>query len=388
MLLDGTEDLVLFDNDTTGHWWAITKPFSNRYKIIIDNYESSVFEDISYPVFSPDGEKWAFFAYTGSSIHLINHNGFSISDSSIDATDFGEIIYSPNGEHLAYTYFQGINEILQLPFRKLTITNRVGSLFIDNSGYKYALLGKRLGRFVVNIDGNESTTYDSIVPIGFWSNGDFIYESFNGNNWEVYKGKKQIGTAYSRIIDAKINYLGSILALLVRLNTGRGMSIVIADGYDIMYGKSYDNIWGLALHPTELLYGYGALDYNKYYVVQNSTEYFATDEIANPFYTYNGDELIFFGMGDFDPYINVNGKKTNIKITLYTNDVIAKKPTSNTIALTTNVSLLIYDYEKMEYYTGFMCDDMGKAIYNRRTEKYEALGTINNRLYLLTCVVR
>jgi hypothetical protein len=134
-----------------------------------------------------------------------------------------------------------------------------------------------------------------------------------------------------------------------------------------------------------MLIGFGAAEHNKIYILQNSAEYYASGEIGTPFYTYNGNELIFTAMGEFGPYISVNGKKTNINISLYPDDIIAKKPNSESIAFTTSITLLVFYYEKNEHSTGLMCDAMGKAIYNRRTNKYEALGVINNRLYLLHC---
>jgi hypothetical protein len=142
----------------------------------------------------------------------------------------------------------------------------------------------------------------------------------------------------------------------------------------------------LALHPTEMLYGYGAMEHNRVFVVQSATEYNALGEVGTPFYSHNGDELIFAGIGNFGPYINVNGKRTDVRITLYLTDIIAKKPATETIAFTTNVSLLVYNYAKNEYYVGFMCDKMSPTtIYNRFTRRYETLGEIHNRLYLLSC---
>ena len=385
-LLDGADSLAFYDIDTTGHWWAITKPFANRYKMYINDYESPASEDLTFPVFAAGGRQWSFFAVYNSSVHRVENNGDEIIEWILDATDFGEIAYSPNGEFAAYTYFQDGNEIVQLPNRQITVTNRFGQLFIDNSGTSFTILGKRMSHYVININGRESATYDSIIPIGYWHNRNFVYAAFNGNNWEIYCGNRRFGGTYSSIIDVKINPAGTILAVLVRLNTGRSMAIVFNDDYyEPIYGRTYDNVWNLALHPTDMLYGYVAMQHSRLFVVQNSTEYPARGEVGTPFYSYNGDELIFFGMGEFGPYINVNGKQTDIRIGLYAEDIIAKKPGSETIAYTTHVSLLVYDYVKNRYFVGFMCDRMGGAIYNRYTRRYEALGEINNRLYLLHC---
>ena len=63
----------------------------------------------------------------------------------------------------------------------------------------------------------------------------------------------------------------------------------------------------------------------------------------------------------------------------------AKKPGSNTIAYVTNSSLIIRDFEKGELYSGMMVDNLVSPRYNWRSGLYETLGSINNKLYLLTC---
>jgi hypothetical protein len=385
MLLDGLDSLVTFGIDTTGHWWAATKPYSNKYKVYIDTFHSEVYENILDLNISPDGEQWAFWGINSGTIHLINRDGLgNINDISLDATDIGEIIYSPDGTQFAYSYFQGDNEIIHLPFKKISVVNR-GSrkLYIDNSGKQYAFVGKRGDKYVININGKESTVYDEIIPIGFWHKGTFIYAGFNGNNWEIINGNKTIGNSYWRILETQINKIGTVMAVLVQLATGRCMSITFSDDYyEPIYGRTYDDTWGLALHPTDVLIGYGASEHNKYYILQNGVEYYSTAEIAQPFYSHNGEELVFIGRGEYGPYVSVNGNKIDIKIGLYTDDVIAKKPKSPTIAFNTGITFCLYNYEKNDLKTGNMYDKLGNPIYNRRNNCYETLATIYNRLYL------
>jgi hypothetical protein len=231
LLLDGMEYLAFYNVDTTGHWWAITKPFANRYRMYINDYESPASEDLTFPVFAAGGSQWAFFAIYNSAVNIVQNDGYEITETILNANDYGEIKYSPNGEHIAYTYFQSENEIIQLPERQISVTYRFGELFIDNSGTSYTIMGKRMNKYVININGKESMTYDSIIPIGYWHNRNFVYAAFNGSNWEIHCGNKRFGGTYRHILDVKINYLGTILAVLVRLNTGRSMAIVFNDGY-------------------------------------------------------------------------------------------------------------------------------------------------------------
>jgi hypothetical protein len=389
LVLDGMDSLIAYDMDTTGHWWAVTKPFTSLYRMHINDYNSPASEDLTYPVFAPGGSGWSFFRVQNGNIHLVrNDNGLQI-DTTLDATDFGEIVYSPDGSQFAYTYFQASVEVMSLPnanggTRDITVTNRFGNLFIDNYATSYTIMGKRMDSYVININGKESTTYDSIIPIGYWHTGAFIYAAYNGGTWSIYRNDEELGSSYSNIISAKVNPIGTTLAVLVKTGSGLANCIVFNDDYwEPIYGKLYNGVWGLTLHPTELLYGYGASDGGRTWIVQNSTEYYTVGEVGTPFYSYNGSELIFISMGEFSPYINVNGKRSDIKLTLYPDDVIAKKPGSPTIALATEMTLLVYNYETNARHIGYMVDDMSKAIYNYRTNCYEALGIIDQRVYLL-----
>lgn len=386
LLLDGLDSVLNCDIDTTGHWWAFTKPTSNRYRLIVDGIESELGEDISYPVLANYTGNWAYFIENSGEVELVQSRNDSIIKTLLPATTFGEIVFSPNGEHFAYTYWQNNIEVIQLENRRLEVTERADKLFIDNGGYSFTIIGKHGDSYVVNTDGIESTTYDSVSPIGYWHTGDFIYAAYNGANWELYKGNKQMGESYMSIIDYKINNSGTVMAVLVRQNTGRCMCIAFSDDYyEPLYGRTYASTWGLALHPTEMLYGYVASENYRTYVVQNSTEYYSAGEVYAPLYTYDGDELYFHAMGEFSSFINVNGQKTDVRITLYSNDILAKKPGNNTFALSTDITLLVYDFVKQQSYTDNIYGAMSKAIYNPHTGQYEAIGIINNRLYLVTC---
>ena len=137
------------------------------------------------------------------------------------------------------------------------------------------------------------------------------------------------------------------------------------------------------MHPTEELFGFGAVNHHRTFVVQNTTEYYAVGEVGRPFYTHNGDELIFIGRGEYEPYISINGKLLNVRIGLYSDDVIAKKPHNPSIAFRSNVALVVFFYERESMVTSNMYDRLSNPIYNRRNDTYEALGVIYNRLYLI-----
>ncbi|MBQ6269138.1 MAG: hypothetical protein IJK61_03330, partial [Bacteroidetes bacterium] len=298
-LLDGLDSLLFFNIDTTGHWWAVTSPFSNKYRITIDNQEGPVIDNGSEIVFAPGGLSWSYICNINNNFYLVDEFGETYLEK---ATDMGEIVYSPDGTQRAYSYFIGNIETIILPFKKIEVLNRKSSLFIDNTGTAFAFTADRLNKTVININGWESSVYDEIIPIGFWYTGEFIYAVRNGNIWDIMQGKNILSESFAKIIDAKININGTVCAVLVQLNTGKCMSIMYAEEYlDPIYGKNYNDVWGLALHPTYPLIGFIATDAsNKTYVVQNSTEYYTEGNLSSPYYSYDGEELIFIDEGNFN----------------------------------------------------------------------------------------
>ncbi len=383
-LFDGIVPLYSYGIDTTGHWWAITEPFSNRYRAIIDKKESMVFDDISKIIFAPGGKSWGYFGSISGNIYIVDEQKETLLEG---ATDFGEITFSPDGTQCAYSYFKVNMEIIQLPFKTIEVQNRTSKLFIDNTGLSFAFIANRLNMQVININGIETSGYNEIKPIGFWHTGEFIYAIRNGNIWDIMQGKKKLGDSFAKIIDAKINNTGTVMAVLVQLNTGKCMSIMFSEEYtDPIYGKNYNYTWGLSLHPIYPLIGFIATDASaRTYVVQNHTEYYTEGDISIPFYSYDGEELIFIDEGNFNPYLNINGRRHPVYLEISTETPIAKKPKSSTFAYSTATTLLVQYYEQNKYYTGFMTDNTSETIWNWRTEEYQTLGNIRDRLYLIKC---
>ncbi|MFM7774332.1 MAG: hypothetical protein ACKO9V_05730, partial [Candidatus Kapaibacterium sp.] len=63
-----------------------------------------------------------------------------------------------------------------------------------------------------------------------------------------------------------------------------------------------------------------------------------------------------------------------------------REPGSSTYAMSTLTSLVVRELERKDIAVGTMCEETSKPRYNRKTRRYEALGRINQRLYLLNCV--
>ena len=130
--------------------------------------------------------------------------------------------------------------------------------------------------------------------------------------------------------------------------------------------------------------GYRAVDNGKNLVVLNSVEYSGGEYSSKPIFTYDGSELYFLGCNN-DCFLNVNGRNYPILNDLTLNASYAKKPNSETLAYSTSTSLVVRDLQFSTLYAGKMVDEVSEPIYNWKLSRYEALGKINDRLYLMYC---
>ena len=94
--------------------------------------------------------------------------------------------------------------------------------------------------------------------------------------------------------------------------------------------------------------------------------------------------MYFIGC-DIDCFVSVNGKRYDVSNSVDVSQNIVIAPGTETIAYTTSSSLVVKSLTSKNLNAGMMVDSITKPRYNWRSQKYEALGMINNKLYLLTC---
>ena len=378
LLLTGDEKPLKYGVDTTNHWWAITEPFSNRYRLIVDGIKSDVFNKIEQLKFSPDGNSWACLVNDNVGWYLLT-NEKKISMGSGKPAYF---TFSSNSEILAYSFFDNDYGTIVCGKRKISVFQPRGRFYISYGGERLAYIGKRSGRFVLNIEGFETTQYDEIKPIGFWYDGTFIYAARNNTLWQVYKNEKQITEPFIKINDIAINSNGTVAAVLATKTANNCVGILISDDYyEPLISKVYDEVKELALHPYLAMFAYKAKWGGQNFVVFNSTEYFSSDSTSKPLFTYDGSELYFIGC-NIDCFINVNGKNFSIAADIDFKQQFAKCPQNNSLAYSTSSSLIIRLLDNGELIAGKMFDNISFPIYNRYTGEYQALGIMGNRLYL------
>jgi hypothetical protein len=253
-------------------------------------------------------------------------------------------------------------------------------------GYRLAYLRKLGNRPTLYVNDNEIETYDDILPFGFWLDGKILYAAKNGYNWSVFKGDEEISENFNSISEVRLNLEANAAGFLVTKSSGKATGVIISDRYtDLLYGQDYDQAYYLDLHPTEPMITYNAIKHNEMLVVLNGADYNAGLSVGKPKFTYDGEDVIYVGCGSFDCFIGVSGKKIPIPLQLSESATYAFKPGAATLAYSTNSSMIVRDLNSGLQYAGKMMDYLTSPRYNRFANRYEALGRIGNRLYLMTC---
>jgi len=381
-LLDGSEELYSYGMDTTNHWWAITKPFHNKYRLIVDGESLDMVNYVKPPVFSHNSQSWAAFAEDNLGLMIITKD----SIISLNANDFGEILYSTISNNLIYSYFEGNNEVIVNNDKEVYVYNRYGKILVSPDGQKIAFMGRRGSKFIVNYNGYESSAYDNILPIGFMNDGNFYYAAENAGNWYIYKNEETFSELYYSIDNIHINREGTVISYTAVLSSGMMVAIMISDKFKDSYweSKRFDGIHSLTLHPYLPLIAFNAEYRTAKFIMFNNSKFFGGEYNSKPKFSHDGEDLLFFGC-NISCFANLNGHKYPLKHSLNLNYNYAFKPGSKSFAYSTNSNMVVLFIESNMMHAGRMLDRLIAPRYNWRDKQYETLGEVNNRLYLLTC---
>lgn len=381
-ITDGAEPILSYGMDTTTHWWAVTEPFEGFRRLIIDGEELSTVRNLTIPEFAQDGYQWSCFMEDNSGWILVTQD----SSWRVNTMKPGMITYSPDSQVMAYSYFEGENlENIVIGDETIQAFDRSSRIILSQTGDKFAFVINRDGLITLNLDGKYSGVYDEIKPFGFLYDDSFLWAASLGGNWHVYRDFEEISEMYNFVADGQINPQGTIAAYTARLTSNQYVAVVINDKFASPLATTrFDLISNLVLHPFEPIIAYEAMFNNNFNVFMNTVAYEAGEQNSVPKFTHNGDDMFFIGCR-IDCFASVNGRKYPLKTVGFHTQELAMKPGSETFAFSTETSLVVRDMTKTELWSGMMTNETISPRYNRIEDRYETLGIVNNRLYLLTC---
>lgn len=329
-ILGNGENIEAYGMDSTYHWWAVTKPFSDRYRMIIDDFESNSYVNLGFPVFSPNGEKWAFYAQDVNSIYLET----SDTITQINCNEFGNIYFSGNSEIMAYSYkIDNLTNFVlgENIFKNLQNVN--SNFYINYEGNSFAYTTNRNGLSAIILNQEEIGTFEQIKIIGFWNDGSIFYAGKLGEYWRVYRNKEVISENYLLISEMQVNLAGSFLVYNATLINGQKQVYFYFDELNnIQSSRLYQNISNLIIHPYLYLYGFRATNTTNELVAISNTEYASTLNASAPKFTFDGNE-IYYIYCDNNCFLAVNGKNYRLKNQFDTQTSIVKKPFLNLLLI-------------------------------------------------------
>lgn len=381
LVYDFAEPVKNFGIDTTGNWWILTQPYSGGYRYIINTIESSIFNYVSKIVFSPDGENWAFYANDYANMYLVTQDTI-INFFAEKLLDFG---FNQNGSVYYWVITNGIESEIHFKNRIVKVTNFVAKVFINPKGDRFALVLRRGNFFIIATNDYETDYFDDIKPLGFFEDDSFIFAGKKGKYWQIFRDKNPVSELLENIIDAKINFKGTVAAFLVRNTIGEALALLISDEFsEIIASSPYDNCSNLALHPFEPLIAFLAIKNSNYIIVYGNSEINIGSFPAYPYFTNDGSELMF-SYCNIDCYLYVDGIRHTIPSGLIGTQRIARKPKTTTFCIGSSTGMIMLDYFSGVQYMGTLVDEMSEPVYVYRDGSYQALGRIGNKIYLLTC---
>lgn len=379
-IYDGVEILENYGMDSTFNWWAITMPTTDRKRLVVNGEESQIYTSVNIPVFSYDGLKWATFAVDQGVTTLLSR------DTSIFlfASEPGEIIYSSLSNDLVYTYKKGNIETAVMANKKFDMLNKSGRLMVNQYATKFAYPVKRGSSISMMINGDETTVYDRVIPVGFNYENKFVYAALSGNGWQIYENEKAVSDIFPDLYEYAINREGTVYAFTVKsFNSRHQVVMYSSEYYEPLISKQYEMVSNLTLHPNLALSGFSAVFQSVRYVGMNTAEYYAGIQPGPPKFSYDGEEMYFLSC-DMDCFVNINGRRYDVKIRLEPGNQIALAPETKTIAYSSSTSLMVYFLETGAVHSGMMADYVTAPRFNRFDNRYEAIGSIGNKLYMLT----
>ncbi|MCS6999615.1 MAG: hypothetical protein RML15_03625 [Bacteroidota bacterium] len=381
LLLDGSEPVERAAIDTTGVWWAITVPFAGQQRLIVGGMRTASYDQILPPVISPDGRHWTAWAKRSGAWYLL----VDTMMVPIVCTAPGVLAFAPVAPILVLSCYDAGAELIAIGSAQYSAIRRVGPLAISPDGTQVAWVEQveRIHRLVVN--GKELATAEEIRLAGFWHDGQPLYAARSGGQWRIRRGTEDLGGPYFALGSLLVNRFGTCAVAHVIQEPWHSVLLISDDYSQPLASQLYENIWSLVLHPYLPQYGALAMRQNTYYVLHTGTEYgigrFPLEAIS---FTADGSEL--YGIGcDVDCFLVLNGQRFPLGQDLSTKLVIARRPSSQTFAYSTPTNLFVRRVDKATFTYSRMCDAVLPAFYNRQRNRYEALGIVQGRLYLLTC---
>jgi len=380
-LLPGDEHLIDHGVDSTGHWWAITQPYSSFYHLVVDGKRYGPYTEVMKPIFANDGTTWASSAIVNSIALIVTPEKIV----RVNGTGVNTMFFASQAPALCTVTRRDSLVTFSSPTRSVQVLFPVGQYTSDQKGEHLFYVGQRGAIQSLVSDGVEGVTGERIQLAGAWSDGSPVYTVQNGPAVSLFIGGRGIVTNVKSITDVHVNRFGTALAFVCDRSAGAVFACKYTDEMnEPWFGPPCDAISQLVLHPYDALIAYyGIRDLGRH-VYYDAADYPAGLETGRIVFTNDGSTMVYLSR-DGDDYISFNGRRYRMSSRVSVGAAIAVHPTSSVLAYATSTSIVMWDVEQSGFKLGKMCDRVSDAVYVRTSNSFQSTGQFNDRLYLLTC---
>lgn len=380
LLLDGVEQLVDFDIDTTGHWWARTRPYEQFTTLHVDGESFGPFHSVTTPVFSPDGSSWVAVTVLNNRLSLIGTSDILLPP----CTGVDHILYPQAGGAPWVVYRVDQASWVTNGSTTFQLVDPTGAYATDPMGMVFYAVVRRGAMQALSRNGADGPLADEQQLGGVWWDGRAVVAARNGTLWSVRIGEMDIRGSARVVSSLTVNPAGTVLAAIIGEAVGARAMMYTDDYTEPWFGPNVDNASGLRLHPTDVMCAYVATNRGATTIYYNASSYPAGTQYGPIVFSHDGTAMVFLGRDDV-PFITVNGRRTVVGQGVSTSAVPAVAQAGEYVAYSTSTSMAVWNVGLDHVTIGRMCDRMARTIYDHRQGTYLALGSYGQRLFLLRC---
>ena len=384
LILDNTAELVRFGIDSTDHWWAITRPFADRYEVVIDGEVVGSYEQVQQPIFSFDGTTWAFRAATAQRSFIATNGGVRQFATIIDT-----IVLPSQSTDLWYVERNGTDWLLTNGSSQYRSIYSIKNVCLHPHGLIAAWIEKLPEGVLLMRNGTEIARGEDLILGGVMMSGECLYAVRSGGRWDIKVGETTIAEGLSKVAALQTNPLGDVAAWIAYSFS--------APPRVQMYSPEFIEPWSslpldsvsetLVLSPFSALVAYHAIINRSRSVGFNGAAYPRGTQAGRPIFSHDGQTMAYASYQD-ENYVVVNGKRHRIDARVPLNSPLTINSMGTKAAWTSTTTLVSVDLEFETLTMGKMCDAVSDPIYDRERRTFRAIGVITGRLYLLECSAR
>ena len=226
LLLSSSAGIERYGLDTSGHWYAITRPFDGYQQLVVDGKETGVWDTIQPPIFSFDGSTWATTAKRSGQWFIVTNQGVHTSTVPIL-----QIHFPRQSSTLWWVEQIGATFRITNGNTEYVTTYPVEDLCTDPQGIVAAWKETRLGTQIIYKNGAEVARGPTLSLYNIWTDGRCLYSTSQGQLIDVLLGTMELVVGMRTVFVVKTNPFGTLAAWQAADAVGQVHTYIYTDEY-------------------------------------------------------------------------------------------------------------------------------------------------------------